>query len=92
MNQIIILLAAAALTLPFGASAQDAKKGEAAAKSAGCLKCHSPSAEKDGPSFKASSAKYKGQAAGLEKFIAGHETGKKAGGQIKDIAAYILSR
>lgn len=95
MKQIAILLTAAALAIPFGASAQDAKKGEAAAKSAGCLKCHSVSAEKDGPSYKSVAAKYKGQAdaaAKLEKFVAGHQGGAKAKDQTKDIVAYVLSR
>ena len=61
MKQIMILAAAAALAVPFGAQAQDA--GEAAVKKLGCLKCHSVSADKDGPSFKKSAAKYKGEAA-----------------------------
>jgi cytochrome c len=46
------------------AQAQDAKAGEAAIKKAGCLKCHSVSADKDGPSFKKTAAKYKGKADG----------------------------
>src|SRR5688572_8383927 len=51
MKQIMVLATAAALALPIGAQAQDAKAGEAAAKKAGCLKCHAVSADKDGPSF-----------------------------------------
>lgn len=77
------------------AQAQDAAAGEAAVKKAGCLKCHSVSADKDGPSFKASAAKYKGDAGKLEAFL---KSGKdkhlvvKSDGDAKSIAAYILSR
>ena len=53
MRQIKVLLAAVALAFPFGAQAQDTKAGESALKTSGCLKCHSVSAEKDGPSYKA---------------------------------------
>jgi cytochrome c len=95
MKRIAILLAEAALAVPFGAQAQDAKAGETALKSGGCLKCHSVSAEKAGPAYKAVAAKYKGQAdapAKLEKFIAGHEGGAKLKDQTKNVVAYILSR
>jgi cytochrome c551/c552 len=95
MKRIKLLLAAAAFSMPLAAQGQDAKAGEAAAKSAGCLKCHSVSAEKDGPSYKSVAAKYKGQAdaaAKLEKFIAGHQGGAKAKDQAKNIVAYVLSR
>ena len=86
-----------ALLLSFGhhAHAQDAKAGEGAVKSSGCLKCHSVSAEKDGPSYKSVAAKYKGQAdaaAKLEKFVAGHHGGPKPKDQAKNVVAYILSR
>jgi cytochrome c len=91
MKQIMIL--AAALVVPFGALAQDA--GEAAVKKLGCLKCHSVSADKDGPSFKKSAAKYKGEGGKLEAFL---KSGKdkhtvvKSDGDLKSISAYILSR
>ena len=88
------LLLAAALAIPLGAQAQDTKAGAAAVKSSGCLKCHSPSAEKDGPSYKSVAAKYKGQAdaaAKLEKFLGGHHGGVKAKDQTKNVVAYILS-
>ena len=93
MKQIMILAATAALAVPFGALAQDA--GEAAVKKLGCLKCHSVSADKDGPSFKKSAAKYKGESGKLEAFL---KSGKdkhavvKSDGDAKSIAAYILSR
>jgi cytochrome c len=83
-------------SLLFGvAQAQDTKAGEGALKSSGCLKCHSVSAEKDGPSYKSVAAKYKGQAdaaAKLEKFVGGHHGGVKAKDQTKNVVAYILSR
>ena len=94
-SQIKFLLVAMALSVPLGAQAQDSKAGEGAAKSAGCLKCHSVSAEKEGPSYKSVAAKYKGQAdaaAKLEKFVSGHQGGAKAKDQTKNIVAYILSR
>jgi len=94
MKQIKLLLAAAALSMPLVAQAQDTKAGAAAVKASGCLKCHSPSAEKDGPSYKSVAAKYKGQsdaAAKLEKFLGGHHGGVKAKDQTKNVVAYILS-
>lgn len=96
MTKPVRVLAASALFLSFGyAQAQDAKAGEGAVKSSGCLKCHSASAEKTGPSYKSVAAKYKGQAdaaAKLEKFVAGHEGGPKPKDQTKNVVAYILSR
>ena len=61
MQRFAIVALAAGLGWSFGAQAQDTKAAESALKSSGCLKCHSVSAEKDGPSFKAVAAKYKGQ-------------------------------
>ncbi len=61
MKQIRILAAAAAFAVPFGAQAQDVAAAEALAKKSGCTKCHSVSAKKEGPSFKATAAKYKGK-------------------------------
>jgi cytochrome c551/c552 len=77
------------------AQAQDAAAGEAAVKKLGCLKCHAVSADKDGPSFKASAAKYKGDAGKLAAFL---KSGKdkhlvvKNDADAKSIAAYILSK
>jgi cytochrome c551/c552 len=93
MKQIKVLVAVAALAFPFGVQAQDAAAGEAAAKKLGCMKCHSVSSDKDGPSFKKSAAKYKGEAGKLEAFLTagkGHMAVK--GDQVKSISAYILSR
>jgi cytochrome c len=96
MTRKVCVIVAATLSLSFScAQAQDAKAGEGAVKSSGCLKCHSVSADKDGPSYKSIAAKYKGQAdaaAKLEKFVAGHNGGPKPKDQTKNVVAYILSR
>jgi len=63
MKAIAGLVFAAGLIWAPLSQAQDAKAGEAAIKKNGCLKCHSVSADKDGPSFKKTAAKYKGKAA-----------------------------
>jgi cytochrome c len=93
MTKQICAVAGTALFLFFGtAQAQDAA---ATVKNSGCLKCHSVSAEKDGPSYKSVAAKYKGQgdaAAKLEKFVGGHHGGTKPKDQAKNVVAYILSR
>jgi cytochrome c len=62
MKTIAGLVFAAGLIWAPLSQAQDAKAGEAAIKKNGCLKCHSVSADKDGPSFKKTAAKYKGKA------------------------------
>lgn len=95
MKRLVVGLAVAFFALPFAAQAQDTKAGESAIKASGCLKCHSVSADKDGPSYKSVAAKYKGQkdaAAKLEKFVSGHHGGVKAKDQTKNVVAYILSR
>jgi cytochrome c len=95
MREIAAVLAAAVLGWAPVAQAQDAKAGEGVIKSSGCLKCHSVSADKDGPSYKSVAAKYKGQAdaqAKLEKFVSGHHGGPKPKEKAKDAVAYILSR
>jgi len=94
-KQVCVVVGSALFLLFGNAQAQDAKAGEGAVKSSGCLKCHSVSAEKEGPAYKAVAAKYKGQAdaaAKLEKFISGHQGGVKAKDQTKNVVAYILSR
>ena len=95
MRQIAwVALAAGFLWTPVSL-AQDAKAGEGVVKSSGCLKCHSVSAEKDGPSYKSVAAKYKGQAdaqAKLEKIVASHNGGTKPKDKANDAVAYILSR
>jgi cytochrome c len=51
-----------ALALPLAhAQSIDVSAAEALAKKSGCMKCHSVSAKKEGPSFKETAAKYKGK-------------------------------
>jgi cytochrome c len=81
---------------------------EALMKKSGCMKCHSVSAKKEGPSFKETAAKYKGKAdaqAALVKHLTTNPKIKVDGkeelhdalktkneGEIKNVIAYILSR
>jgi cytochrome c len=93
-----------------GAQAQSVDVGaaEALAKKSGCMKCHSVSAKKDGPAFKATAEKYKGKP-DAEKTLYTHLTtsptikidGKeekhealksKNDAEIKNVVRYILSR
>jgi len=54
--------AAAALLLAAGpAAALDADAAQALAKKSNCMKCHSISAKKEGPSFKETAAKMRGK-------------------------------
>ena len=106
MTRIIVLSLGALLAASFSAQAQDAAKAEATIKASGCGKCHSVSADKDGPSYKKVAAKYKGKgdaAAKLEgELKAGmmkvdgkdtkHATVKGSADDIKNVVAYILSR
>jgi len=99
MHKISVLITAGALSiLPFAVHADDAK-ATATLKKEGCVKCHSVSAEKGGPSFKSVAAKYKGNAEGeakvIQQFTAGanHAHVKtKDDAEIKNLAKYILSR
>ena len=108
MKNLAILLAAGALASPLGAQAQDATAAEAVMKKSGCMKCHSVSAKKEGPSFKDVAAKYKGKAdahAALHKHLTTsakikvdgreelHDALKtKNDAEVKNVVAYILSR
>jgi cytochrome c len=102
---------AVVLALCYGAAnAQnvDVAAAEALTKKSGCMKCHSVSAKKDGPSFKETAAKYKGKSdahAVLFKHLTTspkvkvdgkeetHEMLKtKNDAEIKNVIAYILSR
>jgi cytochrome c len=93
-----------------GAQAQNVDLGaaEALAKKSGCMKCHSVSAKKDGPSFKETAAKYKGKPdaeATLAKHLTSNPTIKVDGkeekhespktkneAEIRNLVRYILSR
>jgi cytochrome c len=65
------------LCLAAPASAADAAAAEALAKKSNCMKCHSVSAKKEGPSFKETAAKYKGKADGEKKLVAHLTTNPK---------------
>jgi cytochrome c len=105
------LIASAALALAMGAAhAQNVDVGaaEALAKKSGCMKCHSVTAKKDGPSFKATAEKYKGKPdaeAALFKHLSTNPTIKVDGkeerhespktkneAEIKNLVQFILSR
>lgn len=60
-------------TLLLGAAAPgfavDADAAQALAKKSNCMKCHAIAAKKEGPPFKETAAKYKGQADAEQKLI-----------------------
>jgi cytochrome c len=90
------------------AQSVDVAGAEALLKKSGCMKCHSVSAKKDGPSFKETAAKYKGKPdaeAALYKHLTTSPTIKVDGkeekheslkttndAEIKNVIEYILSR
>lgn len=59
------LIVAVVLSTP--SLAQDVRAAQALAKKSGCTKCHSVSAEKEGPSFKETAEKYRGKPDAEEK-------------------------
>jgi len=61
-KQLSVLAMAIAFCAALPVQAVDADAAQALAKKSNCTKCHSVSAKKDGPSFKETAAKYKGQA------------------------------
>jgi cytochrome c len=69
MKTKTLLAAALALAAWAPAHALDAAAAEALAKKSNCMKCHSVSAKKEGPSFKETSAKYKGQSDAEQKLV-----------------------
>jgi cytochrome c len=108
MKQIGILVATAAFAVAFDALAQDVAAAEALAKKSGCMKCHSVSANKEGPSFKATAAKYKGKPdaeTALFRFLTtnpkvkvdgkeeSHDAPKtKNEAEVRNLVKYVLSR
>jgi cytochrome c len=89
------------------AQAADAAAAQATVKKSGCGKCHATSAQKEGPSFKDTAAKYKGQADAEAKLVAHLTTGPtiKVGGkdekhpnakgdpaEVKNLVEWILSQ
>ena len=91
-----------------GAQTVDTAAAEGLLKKSGCMKCHSVSADKDGPSFKKTAAKYKGKPDAEAALIKHVTTGpmvkvdgkeerhdmikSKDSREIKNAVAYILSR
>ena len=108
-ERILAALGALALGITsVQAQSVDTGSAEALLKKSGCMKCHSVSADKDGPSFKKTAAKYKGKGdaeATLFKHLTTGPTVKVDGREerheiikskdereIKNAIAYILSR
>lgn len=69
LTTVMSVVAAGLLGSALPASAQDVAAAEALAKRSNCMKCHSVSAKKEGPSFKETAAKYKGKADGEAKLV-----------------------
>jgi len=106
----LTLGACVALVAAGGVRAADVNEGaaEALARKSGCLKCHSTTRDKDGPSYKSIAAKYKGQPDAQHKLVAflskestikvdGKEDkhkplDTKSEGEIANVAGWILTR
>jgi cytochrome c len=107
----VVVVLAPVLALVLGAAqAQtlDTSAAEGLLKKSGCMKCHSVSADKDGPSFKKTAAKYKGKSDAEATLLKHVTTGpmvkvdgreerhdmikSKDDREIKNAVAYILSR
>lgn len=94
---LIALTLGSTLALASGiAAAQDAKKGEAAAKESGCLVCHDVNKKKMGPAFKTAAADLKKAGATTpDKVIATikskHTEVKAKEEDLKNIAAWLLT-
>ncbi len=94
---MITTLAASLLTVTGMAQAQD---GQALAKDAGCLKCHTVDKKKKGPAFKAAAADYKKAGVSGDKAVAkmkeAHEAddlkGVKSDADMKAIMAWVLAQ
>jgi cytochrome c len=99
MKRISVVLVASAFSmLPFATvQAADDAKANAALKKEGCLRCHSVSAQKDGPSYKSVAEKYKGKA-DAQATLTEHLTKNpkhahvKDQAELKNIIEFILSR
>ena len=63
------LVAAVVFAASLPAQAVDVEAAQALAKKSNCMKCHSVSAKKEGPSFKETAGKYKGQADAEQKLV-----------------------
>ena len=71
-----LLLTVAIIASAFPAYAVDEKSAEALARESNCLKCHSVSRAKEGPSFKTTAEKYKGKAGAVDEVIKHMTSGK----------------
>ena len=107
-NTLVFAIALALAAPLTRAQSVDVASAEALIKKSGCLKCHSVSAKKEGPSFKQTAAKYKDKP-DAEKTLIIHVTtnpkvkvdGKeelhdtlktKNEAEIRNVVQYILSR
>jgi cytochrome c551/c552 len=97
MKKLLVAMAlGCSMALAAGVAHADGKKGEAAAKEAGCLTCHDVSKKKMGPAFKTAAADLKKAGATTpDKVIATikskHTEVKAKEEQLKDIAAWLLT-
>jgi cytochrome c len=107
MLRTIALATLAAACIAPAAQAADAAAAQATLKKSGCGKCHATSAQKEGPSFKETAAKYKDKADAEAKLVAHLTTGPtiKVGGkeekhanakgdpaEVKNLVEWILSQ
>jgi cytochrome c len=110
MTKTLTLLAMSIATVlaALPVRAADTAAAEALMKKSGCMKCHSVSAKKEGPSFKETAAKYKGQADAEAKLVTHLTTNPKikVGGteethenlktkdqaEVKNVVQYILAQ
>jgi cytochrome c len=107
MLRTIVLAAFAAACIVPAAQAADAAAAQATLKKSGCGKCHATSAQKEGPSFKETAARLKGNP-GAEAELMKHLTTSptiKVGGkeekhtnakgdeaEVKNLVQWILSQ
>jgi cytochrome c len=105
---LLVGIGCAVVLPPVQAQSVDVSAAEALAKKSGCMKCHSVSAKKEGPSFKETAAKYKGKPdaeAALVKHLTSNPKIKVDGKEelhdnlktkneadVKNVVGYILSR
>ena len=95
MNTMLIAMAAAGGLLLSGAAAAGT---EDLFKDKGCAKCHTPDADKKGPSLKKIAEKNKGKADSAAKFFAvvkegkdDHPKAKATDAEIKELVGYALA-
>jgi cytochrome c len=93
---ITTMVVAGTLALAAGAANAESK-GEDLAKKDGCLVCHDVAKKKMGPAYKDVAAKFKKDGANADKVVADlkskdvHKTVKASDGDLKEIAAWILT-